>query len=119
MGEEAVVRQGRKVRVAGGEPWRGRCIANDYDLEALFQKMTQVGLHAEVKRSTFLENITSFRVANVGRGASRVSRRQWPARPGHPGDGDLGDPGASVRRHLPAAAMWSASELSDGGRSEG
>jgi len=49
VGEEAVVRQGRKVRVAGSEPWRGRRIANDCDLEALLQKMTQVGLHAEVR----------------------------------------------------------------------
>jgi len=49
VGEEAVVRQSRKVPAAGGQPWPGRRIANDCNLEALLQKMTQVGLHAEVR----------------------------------------------------------------------
>ncbi len=35
VGEEGVVRQGREVSVAGGDPRRGRRIANDYNLEAL------------------------------------------------------------------------------------
>jgi hypothetical protein len=38
VGEEAVVGQGRKIRVADGEPWCGRRIADDEDLEVLFQK---------------------------------------------------------------------------------
>jgi hypothetical protein len=49
VAEEAVVRQGCKVPVAGGEPWPGRRIPNDYNLEALLQKMPQVGLHAAVR----------------------------------------------------------------------
>jgi hypothetical protein len=49
VGEEGVVRESRKTRVAGGQPWRGRRIANDNNLEALLQKMTQVGLHAKVR----------------------------------------------------------------------
>jgi hypothetical protein len=42
VGEEAVVRYSRKVPVAGGDPCRGRRIANDYDLEALLQKMMMI-----------------------------------------------------------------------------
>ncbi len=37
VGEEAVVRQGRKVPVAGGQPWPGRRIVNDCNLEALMR----------------------------------------------------------------------------------
>ena len=49
VGEEAVVRYRRKVPVADGDPCRSRRIADDRNLEALLQKMTQVGLHAEVR----------------------------------------------------------------------
>ena len=48
VGEEAVVRQSREVPVAGRDPWRRRRVANDHNLEALLQKMTQVRLDAEV-----------------------------------------------------------------------
>ncbi|HXW79442.1 MAG TPA: hypothetical protein VEJ84_08080, partial [Acidimicrobiales bacterium] len=48
VGQEAVVRQGRYVSVADGDPWRGRRVANDCDLKTLFEEMTKMGLHTQV-----------------------------------------------------------------------